>query len=179
MEDAQKIHVYIDEGNVWSIYKSAGKTIDWNKFKKYLQGEFKPTEIFFYFYGCYRKNDEVGKHKFFTFLRKGLNFNVIKKKLKKIEREDGTTIEKGNMDVEISRDITYHAHYKDLSTIILCSGDSDFSCLAPMIKRRGVRLIILSSKNTISHELKSSADKYTDLMSIEEIWGNDLVSRPK
>ena len=54
-----------------------------------------------------------GRHKFFTYLKKGLDFKVRKKELKRIplyDDEIGDSIqEKGNMDVEMTIDAIHYA----------------------------------------------------------------------
>jgi uncharacterized LabA/DUF88 family protein len=120
-----------------------------------------------------------GRHKFFTFLKKGLGFEVRKKKLKRIAVVDelGEAIqEKGNMDVEMTIDAVHHS--KKFDTAVLFSGDSDFLALITYLKGDGKRVYIFSSKNNISQELKTGADGYTDLLEIHtDIWGRELKRR--
>jgi len=121
-----------------------------------------------------------GKHKFFTYLKKGLGFTVRKKELKRISvvGENGESIiEKGNMDVEITVDAL--DNIKKYDTAILFSGDADFLALVNYIKNSGKKVYIFSSKNNISHELKTGGDGYFDLRDIKGLWGKDLKYREK
>ncbi len=119
------------------------------------------------------------KHKFFTFLKKGLGFEVRKKKLKRIKiiNDDlGESIkEKGDMDVEITVDAMYHIDKYD--TAIFFSGDSDFLPLINHLKNNKKKIYILSSRNNISEELRTSGHGYCDVLDIEDIWGNSLKNR--
>lgn len=122
-----------------------------------------------------------GKHKFFTFLKKGLGFTVRKKELKRIAvtTESGDIIEeKGNMDVEMTIDVIHNAPHYD--TAIFFSGDSDFLALVTYLRRVGKKVFVYSSHNNISEELRTGADDYTDVLRIEEdVWGRELQHRPK
>lgn len=120
-----------------------------------------------------------GKHKFFTFLKKGLGFEVRKKQLKRIAviDEHGEAVqEKGNMDVEMTIDAIHHC--KNFDTAVLFTGDSDFLALITYLRSRGKKVYVYSSKNNISQELKTGGDGYVDLLNIvEDIWGRELKRR--
>ena len=63
-------------------------------------------------------------------------------------------------------------------TAIFFSGDSDFLALVTYLRNGGKRVYVFSSKNNISHELKTGADGYTDILAItEDIWGRELRRR--
>ena len=119
-----------------------------------------------------------GKHKFFTFLKKGLGVEVRKKELKRISviNEDGESIkEKGNMDVEMTID-TLH-HLKKYDTAIFFTGDSDFLALVIYLKNNGKKVFIFSSQNNISEELRTGGDGYSDILKIDDIWGGVIRHR--
>ena len=112
-------------------------------------------------------------------MKKGLGFNVIKKPLKRIHHQSdiGSSIEeKGNMDVELTIDAVHNIEKYD--KCILFSGDSDFLELVNYIKRRQKQVFVYSSKNSVSYELRTSCNRYIDLLTIkEDIWGNSLNFR--
>lgn len=120
-----------------------------------------------------------GRHKFFTFLKKELDFTVRKKELKRIsvQTEEGPIIqEKGNMDVEIAIDALHHM--KNYDEAIIFAGDSDFLSLISYLRKGGKRVIVYSSKKNVSEELRTGADGYMDILKIEElIWGAELKHR--
>ncbi|MDP3935308.1 MAG: NYN domain-containing protein [Candidatus Giovannonibacteria bacterium] len=119
-----------------------------------------------------------GKHKFFTYLKKGLGFIVRKKELKRISviGESGESIiEKGNMDVEITIDAMHNIQKYNIA--VFFSGDADFLALVNYLKNGGKKVYIFSSKDNISHELKTGGDGYFDLKDIHEFWGKDLKHR--
>ncbi len=98
------IHVFIDASNLWEAQKAKGKFFDYEKLRNYIKKEFFGDSIKVFYYTAYpadgtRDYNLDGKHKFFTFLKKGLGFEVQKKELKRIPiiTEAGQSIEeKGN-----------------------------------------------------------------------------------
>ncbi len=126
------VYVFIDASNVWQAQKTKGKLFDFEKVKIFLKKRFNADVMEIFYYTAYPANgtrdyDLSSRHKFFTFLKRGLGFVVRKKELKRIQvvTEAGQSIEeKGNMDVEITIDALHHCGKYDVA--ILFSGDSDF-----------------------------------------------------
>lgn len=121
------------------------------------------------------------KHKFYTYLKKGLGFVVRKKPLKRIaiENAEGQSFqEKGNMDVEMTIDIVHTADRYE--TAVLFTGDSDFLAVIKYLRARGKRVFIISSKNNVSRELRTGGDGYQDILEMpDEIWGKEISRRTK
>ena len=152
--------------------------------KKFLKKKHNAQSIEIFYYTAYpaegtRDYSLDGKHKFFTYLRKGLGINVRKKELKRIiaHSDDGDiTEEKGNMDVEMTIDAIHHKN--KYTTTLLFSGDSDFLALVTYLRNGGKKVHIYSSKNNISEELRTGGDGYTDVLQVsEDIWGRALKYR--
>ena len=177
------VSVFIDAANLWEALKAKGNFLDFDKTVKHIKEKFGGTSIKAFYYTAYpaegtRNYSLDGKHRFFTFLKKGLGFSVIKKELKRISvvNEHGEAIEeKGNMDVEITIDALHH--FKKYDTAIFFTGDSDFLALVTYLKNHGKKVFIFSSKNNISQELRTGADGYTDILDIDGIWGKELKHR--
>jgi len=110
------VYVFIDASNLWEAIKTKGKFLDFDKTIKHIKEKFSAISVKAFYYTAYpaegtRNYSLDGKHKFFTFLKKALGFEVIKKELKRISvlNEHGEAIEeKGNMDVEITIDALHH-----------------------------------------------------------------------
>lgn len=178
------VYVFIDASNIWQAQKVKGKIFDYEKLKNFLKQKFNASSVEIFYYTAYpalgtRKYNLDGKHKFFTFLKKGLGFFVRKKELKRIKSFDefGESIqEKGNMDVEITIDAIHHKEkYK---TAVFFTGDSDFLALISYLRRGTKKVYIFSSKNNISQELRTGANSYIDILEInEDVWGRDLKRR--
>jgi uncharacterized LabA/DUF88 family protein len=180
------LYVFIDASNLWAAQKSKQKLLDYGKILSYIKDSFKPNTLKIFYYAAYpaegtRSYTMANKHKFFTFLKKGLGFEVRKKPLKRIKiinNDMGEGVkEKGDMDVEITVDAMYHIDKYD--TAIFFSGDSDFLPLVNHLKNNNKKVYILSSRNNISEELRTSGHGYSDVLDIEDIWGSDLKSRKK
>ena len=186
VKQSGRLAVFIDASNLWQAQKAKGKMFDYAKLKSFLKKEFSATEIQIFYYTEYpaegtREYNLDGRHKFFTYLKKGLGFIVRKKELKRITVHStaGDSVqEKGNMDVEITIDVIHHIQKYD--TAILFTGDSDFLALVTYVKNGGKRVLIFSSKNNVSQELRTGGDGYFDVLAIEEdIWGRELNYKEK
>ena len=181
------IYVFIDASNLWEAQKAKGKLFDYEKLRKFLKNRFNATSIEVFYYSAYpavgtRSYSLDGRHKFFTFLKKGLGFIVRKKELKRISvvTETGQSIEeKGNMDVEMTIDAIHHL--KKYQTAVFFTGDSDFLALVTYLRNRGKKVYIFSSRNNISEELRTGGDGYFDVLKDEDIeediWGKELKHR--
>lgn len=179
-----RLYVFIDASNLWQAQKARGRMFDYEKLKNVLKSKFAASLIEIYFYTAYPANgtrdyDLSKKHNFFTYLKKALKYNVVKKELKRITKhtKQGDLIEeKGNMDVEMTIDAIHNISKYD--TAIFFSGDSDFMPLVSYIRNRNKKVYIFSSKNNISQELRTGADGYFDvLLTEEDIWGRELENR--
>ena len=178
------VYIFIDASNVWQAQKAKGRFFDYQKLTNFIQKTHNASAIKVFYYTAYpaegtRSYSLDGKHKFLTFLGKGLGFVIRKKELKRIAvaTEAGEVIEeKGNMDVEMTIDVLHQkANYQ---TAIFFTGDSDFLALVTYLRNGGKKVHIFSSRNNISHELKTGGDGYIDVLTItEDIWGRELTRR--
>jgi len=183
IEKQKVVYVFIDASNIWAAQKSKGKLLDYDKVVKKIIQIFNPKICKFFYYSAYpiegtRVYSLDGKHKFFTFLKKGLKFIVRKKPLKriKVENELGESVkEKGDMDVEIVVDAMHNIDNYEIA--VFFTGDSDFLALINYLKNHNKRVYIFSSKNNISNELRTSGNGYSDILLIDDIWGNILKNK--
>lgn len=182
--DKPTIYVFIDASNLWAAQKVKGRMFDFQKLKRFLNNKYDAKDLKIFYYTAYpadgtRGYSLDGRHKFYTYLKKGLGAIVRKKELKRIiiHTEEGDSFEeKGNMDVEITIDALHHMSKYDIA--VLFSGDSDFLALINYLKRRDKKVYVYSSKNNVSEELRTSGDGYTDVLMItEDIWGRELKYR--
>ena len=177
------VYVFIDASNLWEAQKAQGRLLDYEKTLKFIKENFKVSEIKVFYYSAYpaegtRDYSLDGRHRFFTFLNKGLGFEVRKKELKRIKvvNEDGESIkEKGDMDVWIAVDAMHHLN--KYNTAIFFTGDSDFLPLISYLKNNNKKVFIFSSQNNISEELRTGGDGYADVLGIPDIWGRELKYR--
>jgi uncharacterized LabA/DUF88 family protein len=177
----KRVYVFIDASNLWEAQKARGRFFDYEKLRGHIKKEFNAQLIEVFYYTAYpadgtRAYNLDGKHKFFTYLKKSLGFTVRKKELKRIATATDTgqvTEEKGNMDVEITIDAIHFLTKYDIA--VLFTGDSDFLALVSYLRRGGKKVYIFSSRNNVSRELRTGADGYTDVLTINtDIWGKIL-----
>ena len=182
----QIIYVFIDASNLWQAQKAKGRFLDYAKIVNCIQSKFDGSSIKVFYYTAYpaegtRTYSTDNKHKFYTFLKKGLGFEVRKKPLKRISiiGEEGESVEeKGNMDVEMTIDAIHHMSKYNVA--VLFTGDSDFLALVTYLRSNGKKVYIFSSKNNISQELRTGGDGYFDVLTMsDDIWGRELKYRPK
>ena len=90
-------------------------------------------------------------------------FTVRTKEIKMIPHYDEQgkymgKIPKCNFDVEIAMDAIIKLDKYD--TIVLFSGDSDFGTLLGYLKSKGKKIVVVSTRDRMSTELESVADKF-------------------
>jgi len=165
-----KVKIYIDGANIFYTQRKLGWSVDWKKMKNYFQENQDILEI--RYYTGIKTNDE----KMASFLRylDNIGISSITKPVKiiKISNEhplrkthNYTEIYKSNCDVEITTDILLER--KEIDEVVLFSGDSDFRYLIKKLKDLGKKVVIFSSRKTISWEIKLEASKYIYLEDIK------------
>lgn len=179
-----RLATFIDASNVWQAQKTKGRLFDYAKLKSVLKEKFKASSVEMFYYTAYPKEGTReysldNKHRFFTYLKRGLDVTVRKKELKRISilTPAGQSFEeKGNMDVEITIDAIHCMNRYDVA--VFFSGDSDFLVLVTYIRNSGKKVFIFSSHNNISQELRTGGDGYFDVLDIQEdVWGKELTRR--
>jgi len=77
---------------------------------------------------------------------------------------DGT--KKADWDVGMSLDAVTLANHVD--TVVLCTGDGDFSRLCSHLRHEGVKVEVMAFKSSTAEELIAAADEFTDLAEHED-----------
>ena len=166
-----KAKVYIDGANMFYTQKKLGWFIDWKKMKDYVEAD---REVIEWRYYVGIKDADEKMQKYLRYLN-ALGFNTFTKPLKKIKiKRDEILFEiyktnhiyKANFDVEITADILLDKTKTD--EVIIFSGDSDFQYLVKKLKDIGKKVIIHSSRKTVSWELKLEASRVIYLEDIKE-----------
>jgi uncharacterized LabA/DUF88 family protein len=166
-----KAKIYIDGANMFYTQKKLGWFVGWKQIKDYFQEKWDISEI--RYYTGVKSDDE----KMASFLRYLDNIGItpITKPIKVIKVDDNhpskklynySEIYKSNCDVEITTDILLER--KEVDEIILFTGDSDFQYLIKRLKDIGKKVIIFSSRKTISWEIKLEATEYIYLEDIRD-----------
>lgn len=173
LKEFGKIFVFIDFGNVRPWAKDLWPIE--NKFKFSVEvdiaklsevcGWVSPAKKFFY-YGHYEENQGIDKHKKSIWrIDKARNcgFQVKTKPIKMIPHydENGVFVNKFpkcNFDVEMT--MTMLQKIEKYDTVMVFSGDSDFGGLLGYLKSKGKKVIVVCTRNRMSSELESVADKF-------------------
>jgi len=154
-ENKYKISVEIDIGKLASICNLLNP-----ESKFFYYGYFKPEEVL-------SQNQEAKSRHSSSIYRidkaRKSGFNVRTKEIKMIPHYDEQgkyigKIPKCNFDVEITMDTIIKLDKYD--TIVLFSGDSDFGTLLGYLKSKGKKIVVISTRDRMSTELESVADKF-------------------
>lgn len=159
-----KVAVFIDAANIIHCYKDTGWKIDFKKLKRYFES--KCTLVGIYYYSAYFE-ESAGQKSFFEMLsRKGFVLRV--KKIRKIANEDGTITLKGNCDTDMVVDAV--ARMGEYDTVVIMSGDSDFVSLVNLLRGKGKKVIIVSTRWHVAKDLIDAANHYFDVNKFRTVW---------
>jgi len=148
----EKVYMFIDSQNLNLGIRSQGWTLDFKRFRKYLQDKYRVIEDFL-FIGYVAGNESL-----YTYLQNS-GFIVIFKPTLKYKKK-GQIYTKGNVDAEL---VLYSMiEYPNYDKAIIVSGDGDFYCLIEYLKKQGkLGRIIIPNRKSYSRLLWKFR-KYTD-----------------
>ena len=158
----QRVLIFVDESNVTSSAKAAGRKLDWLKLRDHLVRGRSLVEMVVYA-GLPPAMPEWQperdrKNKFLHWLRSN-GFLVVTK--------DGSpgaeSHYKANVDVMMAIDAVELTMDIRPDVVVLVTGDADFAHLALQLRRRGVRVEAASAANALGAGLKTAANEFIDL----------------
>ena len=149
-----RVSVFIDGSNIYFAQKKLGWKLDWNKVRKRLNKEFEVID--FRYYTAVKEGDTAMGKYLAKIRKKGVS--IFTKPLKLIQVENGGEVYKGNMDVEITGDALLAQN--KFEVLVLFSGDSDLTYLVKLLHQFRKKVIVYSSRKTLSWELKMECDQY-------------------
>jgi uncharacterized LabA/DUF88 family protein len=155
-----KAAVFIDAANILYSQQTLDWKLDYQKLKNYLK---KQINLFGLFYYTGKLGTLEKQIKFIQRLEK-LEYKVITKEVKFIRISREQILYKGNLDVELSLDAFRLSSKYD--TLLLFSGDSNFTYLIDLLKAKGKKIIVFSTRGHIAKELLERA-KYIDLRKLK------------
>lgn len=158
-----RIAIFIDGENIHYSAKHMNMRLDYLKLCTRLAGPRRLVRS--YFYTAVSSQSE-GKIDFINFLK--LNgFKVVTKEVKSFnEGEAANRSIRNSLDMEMAIDVLEMAPYVD--TVILCTGDGDFTALVEVLGRKGVHVEVCGLREMTSTDLIAAADVYTDLASLKD-----------
>ena len=162
---AARLLILVDESNVGSSVRTAGRGLDWLQLRNFLaEAESGRELIEMVVYAglpppiAIWQEERDKKNKFVYWLRSN-GFMVVTK--------DGAPAEEGhykaNMDVMMAIDALELAAEMEPDVVIMVTGDADFAYLATKLRRRGIRVEVASVAENLSGLLKAAANAVIDL----------------
>jgi uncharacterized LabA/DUF88 family protein len=160
-----KLLVLVDESNIGSSVRTAGRGLDWLKLRDFLAGPNTGRELIemVVYAGLppaipIWQEERDKKNKFVHWLRSN-GFMVVTK--------DGSPAEEGhykaNVDVMMAIDALELSVEMRPDVVILVTGDTDFAYLAIKLRRRGIRVEVASVAQNLGNILRSAANEVIDL----------------
>src|SRR5499427_6739722 len=160
-----RLLVLVDESNISSSVRTAGRGLDWLKLRDFLAGPNTGRELIemVVYAGLppaipIWQEERDKKNKFMQWLRSN-GFMVVTK--------DGSPTEEGrykaNVDVMMAIDALELSIEMRPDVVILVTGDADFAYLAIKLRRRGIRVEVASVAANLGNILRSSANHVIDL----------------
>ena len=149
----QRVAVLADAQNLYHTAQSKySRNIDYTQLLEHAVGERQLTRAIAYVI----RADSADEETFFEALV-DIGFEP---KIKDIKRfSDGT--KKADWDVGMSLDAVTLANHVD--TVVLCTGDGDFSRLCSHLRHEGVRAEVMAFESSTAEELIDAADSFLDL----------------
>jgi uncharacterized LabA/DUF88 family protein len=160
-----RVLVLVDESNVGSSVRTAGRGLDWLKLREFLASQNTGRELIemVVYAGLPPaipawQEERDKKNKFMHWLRSN-GFMVVTK--------DGAPAEEGhykaNVDVMMAIDALELSIEMRPDVVILVTGDADFAYLAIKLRRHGIRVEVASVAANLGHILRSAANDVIDL----------------
>ena len=160
-----RVLVLVDESNVGSSVRTAGRGLDWLKLRDFLTGAAAGRDLIemVVYAGLPPatpawQEERDKKNKFVHWLRSN-GFMVVTK--------DGAPADEGhykaNVDVMMAIDALELSIEIRPDVVILVTGDADFAYLAIKLRRHGIRVEVASVAQNLGHMLKSAANDVIDL----------------
>ena len=155
----------VDESNIGSSVRTAGRGLDWLKLRDFLAGQSTGRDLIemVVYAGLPPamptwQDERDKKNKFVQWLRSN-GFMVVTK--------DGSPAEEGrykaNVDVMMAIDALELSVEMRPDVVILVTGDADFAYLVIKLRRRGIRVEVASVAQNLGNMLKSTANHVIDL----------------
>src|SRR5499427_3083903 len=163
-----RLLVLVDESNVGSSVRTAGRGLDWLKLRDFLAGPNTGRDLIemVVYAGLPPampswQEERDKKNKFVQWLRAN-GFMVVTK--------DGSPTEEGrykaNADVMMAIDALELSIEMRPDVVILVTGDADFAYLAIKLRRHGIRVEVASVAQNLGSILKSTANDVIDLATL-------------
>jgi uncharacterized LabA/DUF88 family protein len=165
-----RVLVFVDESNVVSSVRPLGRKLDWLRLRDHLVNGDEGRELIeMVIYAGLPppllewQSEREKKNKFLHWLRSN-GFLVV---VKEGSPGDGKHY-KANVDVLMAIDAVELSVDMRPEVVVLVTGDADFAHLALQLRRRGIRVEVAATAQTLGTGLKSAANEVIDLVPLFE-----------
>ena len=179
-----RVLILVDESNVGSSVRTAGRGLDWIKLRDFLAGPVTGRDLIemVVYAGLPPatpawQEERDKKNKFVHWLRSN-GFLVVTK--------DGSPAEEGhykaNVDVMMAIDALELSIEMRPDLVILVTGDADFAYLVIKLRRHGIRVEVASVAANLGNTLRTAANDVIDLAPLFrtfEIALQDSATQPR
>ncbi len=178
MTDSSSIALFIDGANLYATAKTLGFDVDYRR----LLQEFQSRGVLLraFYYTAIIEDQEYSSIRPLVDWLDYNGYTVVTKSTKEFIDAHGRRKLKGSMDVELAVDAMEIAEHVD--QIVLFSGDGDFRSLVEAVRRRGVRVTVVSTISSqppmIADELRRQADVFIDLVELRAKVARQPAERP-
>ena len=161
-----RVSVFLDGANFFFMQKDG---LNWfadpKKLLDYLEKTYGDIGDAFYYIGKDAPPDS--RQQGFLDALPEMGFSVVTKQIKTIyDTKTGTTKRKANLDIEIVLDMFNTIDSYDLAFLVI--GDGVFDRAPQLLKARGKKFVVVSTKGFIATELRATAGRhYVDLSDLE------------
>ncbi|ATW87651.1 uncharacterized LabA/DUF88 family protein [Halohasta litchfieldiae] len=156
----QRVAVLADSQNLYHTAQSLySRNIDYSSLLSEAVSDRELTRAIAYVI----RADSPEEEKFFDALI-DIGFETKIKEIKTF----GDGSKKADWDVGMSLDAVTLANHVD--TVVLCTGDGDFSRLCSHLRHEGVKVEVMAFKSSTAEELIEATDEFTDLSEEEDTY---------
>ncbi|MCX8076014.1 MAG: NYN domain-containing protein [Aquificaceae bacterium] len=161
----EKVVILIDGSNLFHAIRYMNIKIDYQKLLDFLKEDRRLVRA--YFYGAVPQEKDLKKNspEWESYIRQRrfleeLSLQGIKVKLAKLRKlPSGEYVEK-EVDIMLATDMLSMAYMNVFDTVVLVSGDSDFSYTVEEVQRIGKRVENATFKKTSSYQLRKICDRF-------------------
>lgn len=167
----ERLALFIDGSNLYAAAKALSFDIDYKLLRQEFMQRGKLLRAFYY--TALLENDDYSPIRPLVDWLHYNGFTMVTKPAKEFTDSAGRRKVKGNMDIELAVDAMEMAAHVD--HIVLFSGDGDFRPLVEALKRKGVRVSVVSTIRSqppmIADDLRREADNFIDLDDLRDVIG--------
>src|ERR1700745_1757572 len=175
MSSSNKIALFIDGANLYATAKTLGFDIDYKRLLREFQS--RGTLLRAFYYTAIIEDQEYSSIRPLIDWLDYNGYTVVTKATKEFIDPSGRRKVKGNMDIELAVDALELAEHVNQSVLFSAAGV--FPSLVEAVRRRGVRVTVVSSISIqppmIADELRRQADVFIDVAELRAKIGRQLV----